>query len=175
MTSWGIVANITVDDFDPLIGYSNYADWYTPDPSANPTWYNASRDVTNSPWHEGEPALPANLADMAVVNADLSATYHTTTVPGAKATFNFTGSSFYIYGAAGPSADNANYTLVIDRTGAQPFNQTLTARNRTSNERTLLFGTESLRWDWHNVEIINAGSGLTLDLIVVGGIVGAEG
>lgn len=44
---------ITIDDFDPLIAYSNYADWSTPDPSQNPTWYNASRDVTNSPWHQG--------------------------------------------------------------------------------------------------------------------------
>ena len=52
--SRGLAANITVDDFDPLVGYSNYADWYTPDPSQNPTWYSASRDVTKLPWHEGK-------------------------------------------------------------------------------------------------------------------------
>jgi hypothetical protein len=46
--------NLTIDDFDPLVGYSNYADWQTPDPSVNPTWYNATMDVTGSPWHEGE-------------------------------------------------------------------------------------------------------------------------
>ena len=46
--------NVTVDDFDPLISYSNYGDWQTPDPSVNPTWYDASRDVTGSIWHEGE-------------------------------------------------------------------------------------------------------------------------
>jgi hypothetical protein len=48
---------VTVDDFDPLISYSNYADWTTPDPSQNPTWYNATPDVTNSPWHQGESFL----------------------------------------------------------------------------------------------------------------------
>lgn len=50
----GLAANITIDDFDPLIVYSNYADWTTPDPSQNPTWYNASRAVTNSPWHQSQ-------------------------------------------------------------------------------------------------------------------------
>ena len=50
--------NVPIDDFDPLIGYSNYADWQTPDPSVNPTWYNASQEVTGSIWHEGE-SMPA--------------------------------------------------------------------------------------------------------------------
>jgi hypothetical protein len=44
---------VTVDDFDPLVSYSNYADWTTPDPSQNPTWFNASEEVTGSPWHQG--------------------------------------------------------------------------------------------------------------------------
>lgn len=45
---------VTVDDFDPLVSYSNYEDWTTPDPSQNPTWFNATEDVTGSPWHQGE-------------------------------------------------------------------------------------------------------------------------
>lgn len=45
--------NVTVDDFDPLFGYSNYDDWQTPDPSEHPTWYNATSDLTGVPWHEG--------------------------------------------------------------------------------------------------------------------------
>jgi hypothetical protein len=45
---------VTVDDFDPLISYSNYADWTTPDPSQNPTWFNATEEVTGSPWHQGK-------------------------------------------------------------------------------------------------------------------------
>lgn len=48
---------VTVDDFDPLVSYSNYADWTTPDPSQNPTWFNATEDVTGSPWHQGEPSI----------------------------------------------------------------------------------------------------------------------
>lgn len=46
--------NVTFDDFDPPIVYSNPSDWVTPDPSVNPTWYNASEEVTGVPWHEGE-------------------------------------------------------------------------------------------------------------------------
>ena len=52
------MVNVTVDDFDPLVGYSNYDDWQTPNPQDNPTWFNASSDVTKSPWHEGECDYP---------------------------------------------------------------------------------------------------------------------
>jgi len=48
---------VTVDDFDPLVSYSNYADWTTPDPSQNPTWFNATEDITGSPWHQGKPVV----------------------------------------------------------------------------------------------------------------------
>jgi hypothetical protein len=47
------VTQVIVDDFDPLVSYSNYEDWTTPDPSQNPTWFNASQEVTGSPWHQG--------------------------------------------------------------------------------------------------------------------------
>lgn len=45
--------NATVDDFDPLVGYSNYDDWTTPNPQDNPTWFNLTEAQTGSPWHEG--------------------------------------------------------------------------------------------------------------------------
>jgi hypothetical protein len=45
---------LTIDDFDPLIAYSNYADWSTPDPSLNPSFWNARGEVTGVAWHEGE-------------------------------------------------------------------------------------------------------------------------
>jgi hypothetical protein len=45
---------LSIDDFDPLIKYSNYGNWNTPDPSSNPSWWNESQAVTGSIWHEGE-------------------------------------------------------------------------------------------------------------------------
>lgn len=54
MSTTGVLYNYTIDDFDPLIAYSNYADWITPNPQDVPTNYNASSDVTGVPWHEGE-------------------------------------------------------------------------------------------------------------------------
>jgi len=78
---------VTIDDFDPLVSYSNYDDWTTPDPSQNPTWYNASQEVTGSPWHQGMASTILYIASL------LLATFHQTSVLGTKATFNFTGTS----------------------------------------------------------------------------------
>lgn len=78
---------VTVDDFDPLVTYSNYEDWNTPDPSQNPTWFNASEEVTGSPWHQGTLRLRVRHWRLR------TATYHQTSVIGTKATFNFTGKS----------------------------------------------------------------------------------
>lgn len=49
-----ITTNLVVDDFDPLVGYSNYNDWQTANPQDHPDWWNASSQVTGSPWHQGE-------------------------------------------------------------------------------------------------------------------------
>lgn len=107
---------------------------------------------------------------------DIVATYHTTRTLNAKASFNFTGTSLYIYGASGPDEGNTNYTIVIDPSGSQPFNQTYSTNvNGTNGGRATLIGLDGLRWDQHVVEIINTGSGLTLDLIEIGGFAGAEG
>ena len=77
---------IAIDDFDPLIGYSNYDDWQTPDPQDHPTWYNETRDVTGVAWYEGvyDPVASGP------TDTD-AATYHYTTVQGATFYFNFTG------------------------------------------------------------------------------------
>lgn len=81
---------VTVDDFDPLVSYSNYADWTTPDPSLNPTWYNETQEVTGSPWHQGKRQLGTEAIIRYRMDADETATYHQTSVIGTKATFNFT-------------------------------------------------------------------------------------
>jgi hypothetical protein len=46
--------NLTVDDFDPVVVYSNYDDWATPNPQDHPTWWNETAKTTKSPWHQGE-------------------------------------------------------------------------------------------------------------------------
>ena len=46
--------NLTVDDFDPLVSYSDYDSWQTPNPQDHPDWYNQTEEVTNMPWHQGE-------------------------------------------------------------------------------------------------------------------------
>lgn len=46
--------SVTFDDFDPVIRYANYEVWQTPNPQDHPTWWNASQQETQSPWHQGE-------------------------------------------------------------------------------------------------------------------------
>ncbi|WOO83127.1 uncharacterized protein LOC62_04G006608 [Vanrija pseudolonga] len=138
--------NLTVDDFDPLVAYSNYGDWQTPNPQDNPTWWNATQDVTGSQWHQD--------------------TYHLTTVSGAQASFNFTGSALQIFGGTGA---NPNYTVSIDNNPS-----TLTTANNTAG-RTLLYGNDSLPFVPHTVQITNHGGGLLLDLFVVGTKLGGDG
>ncbi|CAK9780428.1 unnamed protein product [Cutaneotrichosporon oleaginosum] len=127
-----------VDDFDPLVVYSNYDDWQTPNPQDNPMWWNASADVTNSPWHQ--------------------ATYHYTEVQGARAAFNFTGSSISVYGATGPTT--SSYTVTIDGNV-----NALQVSNSTG--RTVLYEAHNLTSDTHQLEIVNSGSGLLLDAFAV--------
>ncbi|KAF9529115.1 hypothetical protein CPB83DRAFT_284511 [Crepidotus variabilis] len=78
--------NITIDDFDSVLTYSDQAQWSTPDPSAN------NFTTNGSPW--------------------LTATYHNTTVKGASVSLNFTGAGVYLYGAQGPAY--GSYELSID-------------------------------------------------------------
>jgi hypothetical protein len=78
--------NITIDDFDSILSYSDQASWTTPDPSS----FNYTSD--GSPWLRG--------------------TYHNTTVAGASVALNFTGPAIYVYGAIGPAY--GAYQVVLD-------------------------------------------------------------
>ncbi|GMK53583.1 hypothetical protein CspeluHIS016_0101690 [Cutaneotrichosporon spelunceum] len=137
--------SLAVDDFDPLVVYSNYDDWSTPNPQDNPTWWDADRNVTNSVWHQ--------------------ATYHYTEVAGAQASFNFTGSSVDVYGATGPTG--GNYTVTLDGNAT-------THQTANGTDRTLLYSAR-VADGGHQLSIVNHGSGLLLDLFTVEFIVGGEG
>ncbi|KAH8089248.1 hypothetical protein HD553DRAFT_160238 [Filobasidium floriforme] len=149
------VRNVTYDDFDPVIVYSNPADWSTPNPQDNPGWFNATSDVTGSIWHQ--------------------ATYHSTEVAGTKISFNFTGTGLYVYGGSGP--EYGNYTLTIDPSIPTPFiypGQAYSQQNGT--DRYLLYGTDGLAYAEHEVVIETQGGRFLLDLVEVGGLeFGAEG
>jgi hypothetical protein len=64
-----------------------------------------------------------------------------------------------VYGATGPTS--SNYTVSLDG-----FASTLQVRNDTG--RTVLYEAPSLRPGRHTLEIVNGGSGLLLDLFVIG-------
>lgn len=82
------------------------------------------------------------------------------------------GSSIAVYGAAGPDA--SNYTVTIDPSSKQPFTTSLQTKNATEG-RTLLYSSDELSNTKHEIEITNAGSGLLLDLFVVGMELGGDG
>jgi len=67
MDSSAINHNITIDDFDSILNYSDQSQWTTSDPSS-PTFVS---DGAGSPWLRG--------------------TYHNTTAKGAQVGFDFTG------------------------------------------------------------------------------------
>ncbi|BEJ15229.1 hypothetical protein CspHIS471_0409960 [Cutaneotrichosporon sp. HIS471] len=140
-----MATNLTVDDFDPLVVYSNFDDWFTPNPQDNPTWWNAGRNVTNSTWHQ--------------------ATYHYTEVVGAQASFNFTGSSIAVYGGTG--ATGSIYSVTLD-------GNVVNLQLANSTGRTLLYDAK-VTDGAHELTIVNGGSGLLLDLFVVGLSLGGEG
>jgi hypothetical protein len=113
--------------------------------------------------------------------ADTSATYHFTSVPGAKASLNFTSTSLWIYGFVGPSSPS-NYSITIDSLSAHPFSQSYSTQNTSfgsgsssSSGRTLLYGTTGLTYAEHTVELTNWGSGVGLDLVVINAELGADG
>ncbi|KAF8900121.1 hypothetical protein CPB84DRAFT_1048079 [Gymnopilus junonius] len=78
--------NVTIDDFDSLLTYTDQSAWNTPDPSI--IGFNA----TSSPWLRG--------------------TFHNTTTKGASVCLNITGPSVYVYGNTGPSY--GSYEVNID-------------------------------------------------------------
>ncbi|KAI5450921.1 hypothetical protein NCC49_002661 [Naganishia albida] len=162
-----LTLNLTIDDFDPLIAYSNPVQWTTPNPQDHPSWFNQSQQETGSVWHQ--------------------ATYHQTNVPGAEARFNFTGATLDIYGFS-----NTSYQIIIDPSLPEPYTANITtstglASSADSESRHALFSSTSLssnaqlNYAQHEVLIRNVGAKeglgvLGLDYVVVGGIpVGAEG
>jgi hypothetical protein len=131
-----------------VVHYSNYDDWATPNPQDHPEWWNATAEVTGSQWNQ--------------------ATYHSTSVVGAQASFNFTGSGVWVYGAVGPAA--SNYTVSVD--GAA---QAGTATANATEGRTLLYSATNLSGSAHELVLTNQGSGLVLDMVVVEVELGAAG
>lgn len=103
-----------------------------------------------------------------------TATYHLTTTPSARVLFNVTSSAVYIYGAS-----NGTYTLTIDPQSAQPYTQTITPQSGSkgnpsagADARYLLWGSDQLRWDRHEVVLENKEGGLLVDLVTIAGATG---
>jgi hypothetical protein len=69
--------NVTIDNYDPLVGYTPAGAWHAPDPSA----FEGGRGASS-------------LTPGSSIRADIVDTYHSTTVFGAKASINFTGEAF---------------------------------------------------------------------------------
>jgi hypothetical protein len=71
------------------------------------------------------------------------------------------GSNIAIYGAG------TSYTITIDPSSQQPYNETITGgRNETG--RNVLYLTDALTFSPHTIEITNEGDFLLLDLIEFG-------
>ncbi|KAJ7243817.1 hypothetical protein B0H12DRAFT_1236301 [Mycena haematopus] len=120
---------LAVDDFDSLITYPDQSQWTTPDPSAGP-----------------DPAL----------DIWFDATYHRTNVTGASFSFDFKGSEFSLYGAAGPAF--GSYEINID--GWAATHSAHAAKNVSAYK---LFSTDTLAYTEHTttVDIAPAGARLT--------------
>ncbi len=121
------------------------------------------------------------------------ATYHETTVQGAKASLNFTGERHGVPLMA--SADGSaplhrhlhphlrrvrpflfHYTVVLDPSLPQPYTydgSAYAAQNGT--EPFLLCAINGLSWAEHTVEITNTGSGMLLDQVIYETQFGASG
>ncbi|WVF65963.1 hypothetical protein IAT40_000701 [Kwoniella sp. CBS 6097] len=132
--------NITYDDFDPLIKYSDLTQWTTPNPQDNPTWYRQGEDVTGVPWHE--------------------ATLHYTNVKGAEFSFNFTTSQIWIYGALNVSSPSYSVTVDGSKSDQTP--------SSVQEGRALLYSSTELSESPHQLTLTNNGDGLGFDLVVLG-------
>jgi hypothetical protein len=121
--------NITIDDFDSILTYSDQALWTTPDPSS----FNYTSN--GSPWLRG--------------------TYHNTTVTAASVTLNFTGPAIYVYGATGPAY--GPFQVVLDNDNQAALNGTA-FRATPSNGSYLLFSTSDLTYGNHQIVLRNLGA-----------------
>ncbi|KAJ6617316.1 hypothetical protein B0H10DRAFT_2218654 [Mycena sp. CBHHK59/15] len=119
-----VIFNLTVDDFDSLVTYPDQSQWTTPDPSA-------AHDPALDVWFDG--------------------TYHNTNVSGASFSFDFEGSAFYLWGAAGPAF--GSYEVTIDDC-AEEFS----AHAAWNASGYLLYSTKSLAYKEHTVKVTNLGA-----------------
>ncbi|TRM63491.1 hypothetical protein BD626DRAFT_494497 [Schizophyllum amplum] len=140
--------NVTVDDFDSVLWYSQQSDWQTPDPSS------ADYHPESSEWLRG--------------------TYHYTEVEGASVAFNFTGPTVFVYGAAGPNYGNYSVTMdqvVLQRSAYQSDNASspyllYSARNLTYDNHQLTLanaGGGGLLLDFIDTTVQLAPAGATVD------------
>ncbi|WVQ62703.1 uncharacterized protein L199_000851 [Kwoniella botswanensis] len=138
--------NVTYDDFDPLVVYSDLGQWSTPNPQDNPTWYKASENETGLPWHQ--------------------ATLHWTTEKGAELSLNFTTTQIWLYGALNVSSPS--FTITLD---GQTTTQTPAS---VSSGRALLYSATDLSPSAHSLTLTNQGDGLGLDSVVLGYDLGSD-
>lgn len=123
-----VYGTVIVDDFDSLVSFADAADWQTPDPSADPGAFNRS----GSFFHQ--------------------ATWHETSVVNASFKFDFVGSSYALYGMAGP--DYGSYAISVD--GGSFVVGTMT---RETNQSTpIAFLKETLPYGPHSITVQNRGS-----------------
>ncbi len=80
------------------------------------------------------------------------------------------GSSLHIYGASGPAY--GDYSIGIDSVYAYN-NSAHAAQNGT--DRFLMYSTDQLVYGPHEITITNLGSGILLDMVVIGVELGAQG
>ncbi|KAF8757575.1 hypothetical protein RHS01_03387 [Rhizoctonia solani] len=86
-------------------------------------------------------------------------TYHSTSEPGASASFKFTGTAVYLYGSKRPS--HGSYEVDIDGVSIGQFD----GSSRSIESLALLAKAEGLTWGEHIVTITNTGTnGAFLDL-----------
>ncbi|KAF9254793.1 hypothetical protein L218DRAFT_975779 [Marasmius fiardii PR-910] len=80
------ITNLTLDDFDAVLNYSDQTQWTTPDP------WSLEYNSDSKEWLRG--------------------TWHVTDVVGAEVSLGFDGPSLWIYGHSGPSY--GSYSITID-------------------------------------------------------------
>ncbi|KAI5886975.1 uncharacterized protein SCHCODRAFT_02602681 [Schizophyllum commune H4-8] len=134
MDSDAVNVNVTVDDFDSVLWYPNQGDWQTPDP------FSADYNADSKEWLRG--------------------TYHYTETEGASVSFNFTGPTVWVFGAAGPDYGDYEVRLdqvVLQRSAHQDSNATLPY---------VLYSAQNLTYDHHELTLSSRGNGgLLLDFI----------
>jgi len=133
--------NVTIDDFDSILTYSDQASWTTPDPSS----FNYTSN--GSPWLRG--------------------TYHNTTVAGASVSLNFTGPAIYVYGAIGPAY--GTFQVVLDNqatlNGTAFRSAPYTGSYLLFGTSGLTYGNHQITLRNLGVTAVDSGNALLLDYI----------